>query len=435
MLAVRITLILLLLTPAVRADKTTPLLQDDLQNNRRTKIDASNGEMDLDSIMGGSGGGFSTKQLDAVEDRLRNELRKDRPRATPRLVLFLYPGRVDIEKLRALSQINVDMQLVMDPCERSVCREAVGKHIEMVGRAVGNPQIATQNYKISFQNLTLQTSVQMHDTEVETYNISIADCIAASKKPGGGMAWLNARQKADTDYEPLMVKAIAQKAQMKRVSLAGPPSVRRGGGNVDVMLKVHGDRNRAEQQVVDAMWAAAAGLKTSPATPAQSALEVDLDVPMKGTTSKKFRAPGNQVVLFVDGKIDQGTLWSNYVEKVREGKDAGQNLSFSDTEAKGGAMADDGPAPDDNEALEVINSNFSSIGGCAKTEASRNGKFRGVTVTFTWQPSGRADNVQPKESNLKGGPLAQCLAGAFSSIRLPRFSGAPRTIEYPIRVK
>jgi hypothetical protein len=435
---VRIALAALLLTSAAsvaRADKTTPLLQDDLSSNKRTKIDGSADDMDLDSIVGGSGGGFSTKQLDAIEDRLRAELRRDRPRATPRLVLFLYPGRVDVQKLRAMSEIFVDMELVMDPCERSVCRDAVGHHIEMVGRAVGKPVIATPNYKITFKNVTLQTSVQMHDTEVQTYVVSIADCIAASQKSGGGMAWLNARQHADEDYEPLMVRAISQKAQSRRVALAGPPSVRRSGGEVDVNLKVHGDRNRAQQQVVDAMWAAASALKSSPATPASSQLEIDLDVPMKGTTSKKFRAPGNQVALFVDGRLDQGTLWSNYVEQVREGKDAGQKMSFSDSDTHGGGGSDDGPAPDDNEALAVLGDNFAAIGGCARAEAARNGKFRGVTLAFTWTPMGHAENVQPKEPALKSGPLQQCLAGAMSSIRLPRFSGAPRTIEYPIRVK
>src|SRR5262249_3226334 len=171
-----------------------------------------------------------------------------------------------------------------------------------------------------------------------------------------------------------------------------------------------------EEEGVEALWAAGAALKTSPATPPQSQLEVDLDVPMKGTSTKKFRAPGNQVVLFVDGRLDQGTLWSNYVEQVREGKDAGQRMSFDDAETKGYGGGDEAPAPHDNEALAVINSNFATIGGCAKTEASRNKKFRGVTMTFTWTPAGRADNVQAKEPALKSGPLAQCLAGAMSSI-------------------
>src|SRR6516162_10070009 len=106
----RLLLALALLGTPAQADKTTPLLQDDLQHNRRTKIDGQD-DMGLDSLVGG--GGFSTKPLDGVEDRLRAELGRNRPRATPRIVLFLYPGRVDVEKLRAMSEINVDIQLVM----------------------------------------------------------------------------------------------------------------------------------------------------------------------------------------------------------------------------------------------------------------------------------------------------------------------------------
>src|SRR5690242_8481756 len=88
-----------LVTAPAQADKTTPLLQDDLQHNKRTKIDGQD-DMGLDALVGG--GGFSTKPLDTVEDRLRAELGRNRPRATPRMVLFLYPGRVDVEKLRAM---------------------------------------------------------------------------------------------------------------------------------------------------------------------------------------------------------------------------------------------------------------------------------------------------------------------------------------------
>ena len=434
-MSLRIALVLVVLGGVARADRSTPLLQDDLQSNRRTKIDGAKDDLDLDSIMGG-GGGFSTKQLEQIEDRLRAELRTYRPRATPRLVLFLYPGRVDVERLRAMSEINVDIQVVMDPCERSVCRDAVAKHIEMVGRAVGNPVISGGSYKIVFKSVTLQTSVQMHDTEYETYNIPINECIAASRRSGGGLAWINARQHADTDYEPLMVKAIARNAQAKRVPLSAAPSVHRAGGEVDVTMKVRGDRNRAEQQVTDAFSAAAIALKSSPATPPQSQLEVDLDVPMRGSTTRKFRAPGNQVALYVGGQIDRGTLWSNYIEKVREGKDAGQRMSFDDNEARGGAVQGGGDEPpDDNEALAVINSSFGAIGSCARAEAARNHKFRGVTLEITWTPSGQAQNVHPKEPALRGGPLQQCMAGAFSSIRLPRFSGGPRTIDYPIRLK
>jgi hypothetical protein len=117
-------------------------------------------------------------------------------------------------------------------------------------------------------------------------------------------------------------------------------------------------------------------------------------------------------------------------------------MTFDDAEAAGRAPGGAAPGgdegggePDDNEAIQVLSSNFASIGGCARTEAGRSKSFRGVTLTFRWLPSGKADGVQPKEAPLRGGPLAKCLESAMSSLRLPRFSGMPRTIEYPIRVK
>ena len=115
-------------------------MQDDLAKNQRTRIDAPKDsfDADLDAALGGAQG-FSTKPLEQIEDRIRAELRRDRPRASPRLIVFLYPGRVSAEKLKAMREINVDIELVMDPCDRSVCNEAVAKHIELVGRAVGAP--------------------------------------------------------------------------------------------------------------------------------------------------------------------------------------------------------------------------------------------------------------------------------------------------------
>jgi hypothetical protein len=415
--------------------RETPLLQDDLQSNRRTRIDAPTDELDasLDAMMGGSGG-FSTRELEKIEDRLRADLRRERPRATPRLIIFLYPGKVNAERLRAMSEIFVDMELVMDPCERTVCRDAVARHIELVGRAVGKPVLATQSYKVVWKTLTLKTSTAMHGDEVAAYQVPITDCIAAAARAGGGMAWLDARKHAEDDYEPLMVKAIAGKAQARRVALLAPPSVRRRSGAVDVALKVRGDRSRAQQQVVDALWAAAAGLKTSPASPSSSELEVALEVPMKGSVTRKFRAPGASVGQYVDGNLDSGTLWSSYVEELQ--KDAGAaRLAFSDADVAGHGAAPDAPEPDDNEAIATLSANFSQLGGCARTEAARNRSFRGVTLTFRWLPNGHAEGAAPKEPALRGTPLARCLAGALDAIRLPRFTGMARTIEYPIRVK
>jgi hypothetical protein len=76
--------------------RETTLLQDDLAKNQRTRIDAPKDafDADLDAALGGPQG-FSTKPLEQIEDRIRAELRRDRPRASPRVILFLYPGRVD----------------------------------------------------------------------------------------------------------------------------------------------------------------------------------------------------------------------------------------------------------------------------------------------------------------------------------------------------
>ncbi|MGZ3406408.1 MAG: hypothetical protein ACXVAN_08180, partial [Polyangia bacterium] len=263
---------MVLMSAAARGDsaRETTLLQDDLAKNQRTRIDAPKDafDADLDAALGGPQG-FSTKPLEQIEDRIRAELRRDRPRASPRLIVFLYPGRVDAEKLKAMRNINVDIELVMDPCDRSLCREAVAKHIELVGRAVGQPTLSGGSWKLQFQTLTLKTSTTLHDQEVSVYQVPITACIEASRRSGGGMAWLDSQAHAEEAYEPIVTKAIARHAAAKRVALEGPPSVKKGSSGVDVLVKVRGDRNRTQQQAIDAFAACAAGLRDNPKTPAQ----------------------------------------------------------------------------------------------------------------------------------------------------------------------
>jgi len=430
-------LTLLLLSSLARAQtaKETPLLEDDLQKNKRTRIDAPKDALDsaLDDALGGPSG-FSTKQLEKIEDRLRDELRRDRPRATPRLIVFLYPGKISAERLKAMSEVNVDIELVMDPCDRNVCKEAVAKHIELVGRAVGAPTVSGPGFKMTFQSVTLKTSTTLHDDEVQVWKVPIRDCVAASQRPGGGLAWLSAQDHAEESYEPIVIKAIARHAAQRRVSLKTPPSVKRAGGSVDVRLEVRGDRARTQQQAIDALAAAESGLRDNPKTPSSQALEIAVDTGMRDGP-RRFRAPGNPVGLYVDGRLSGGELWSSYVAEVR--KDA-QAMSFSDAEASHGAVAAgdaDAPDPDDNEAIAVLSSNFSSLGACAKAEAARRPGFRGVTITFQWNGHGRAEKIGVKEPALRGSSLETCLSAAVTQIRLPRHNAAPRAIEYPIRVR
>ncbi len=421
---------------AARADtsRDTTLLQDDLAKNQRTRIDAPKDafDSDLDAALGGPQG-FSTKPLEQIEDRIRAELRRDRPRASPRLILFFYPGRTNAEKLKAMREINVDIELVMDPCDRNVCKEAVAKHIELVGRAVGTPSVSGPNYKMVFQSLTLKTSTTLHDDEVQVYQVPIAACIDAARKPGGGVAWLDAQAHAEEDYEPIVTKAIARHAAERRVALAAPPSVKRGSSVVDVLVKVRGDRSRTQQQAIDAFAACAAGLRDNPKSPSQAALEVDVDTGMRDGP-RKFRAPGNPVGLYIDGQMSGGDLWASYVGEVKKGQ---QQMSFDDADASGHAPAGDSmaPDPDDNEVVQLLSSNFAPLAACARTEAARNHAFHGVVLTFRWTGAGRAENIDVKEAALKGTPLKSCLATALGGIRLPRHNAAPRTIEYPIRVK
>jgi hypothetical protein len=428
-------LIVLMLASVARAQtaKETPLLEDDLSKNKRTRIDAPKDSFDasLDDALGGPAG-FSTKQLEKIEDRLRDELRRDRPRATPRLIVFLYPGKISPERLKAMTEVNVDVELVMDPCDRNVCKEAVAKHIELVGRAIGQPVVSGPGFKMVFQTLTLKTSTTLHDDEVQVYQVPIKECVAASQRPGGGIAWLSKMDQAEQSYEPIVIKAIAKHAAERRVSLKAPPSVKRSGAGVDVSLTVKGDRSRTQQQCIDALAAAVAGLRDNPKTPSQQQLEIAVDT---GLGVRKFHSPGSPVGLYVDGRMSGGDLWSSYVAEVR--KDA-QAMSFSDTEASHGAVAagdPDAPDPDDNEVIALLSQNFSSLGACAKAEASKNSSFRGVTVTFQWTGQGRAEKIGVKEPALRGSSLATCLAAAVAQMRLPRHNAAARAIEYPIRVR
>ncbi|MSP61099.1 MAG: hypothetical protein EXR72_12290 [Myxococcales bacterium] len=444
----RLSVLLLALAAALPAaaepsGRPTTLLEDDIQGNKRTKIDGAAGDLDaeLEQALGG-GAGFSTGELEKIEDRLRAALRSERPRATAKLVVFIYPGRVNVQKLRALAEVFVDVELVIDPCERSVCREAVGRHIELVGRSVLKAVHARANYKLVFKSLTLKTVTAMHDQELAVVRLPMAEAVTASAQAGGGMAWLDAQRRNEQEYEPLAIQAIAKQAASRRVVLAAPPQVTRDKGQktVDTVLRVKGDRNRFQQQVLDALAAAQAGLRENPTTPPEVQLEVAIDIPMKKVETRRFRSPGQPVGLVLDGRLDSAALWANYVEEVKQGKEAGQQLSFSDAEASGrsgpatpGTV--DAPDPDDNEVVALLAANFGSLGACVRTEAARDPKFRGVTLSFQWLPTGRSEGAAPKEAALQNTPMARCLTTALSAIRLPRFSGSPRTIEYPIRVK
>lgn len=417
-----------------RAEPSTPLLQDDLRAGKRTTIDAPKDSLDaeLDSALGDAQG-FSTKSLAAVEDRLRDELRRERPRASPRLVVFVYPGRVSMERLRAMREIFVDIELTIDPCSRSLCDDALAHHVELVGRAVGQPSLRGPGYTLTYKTLTLKAETDVRGDELITLEVPVADAVAAAQRPGGGRALLASRRRAESDYVPLLTKAIAQRAAQQRVPLVGAPEVTRGPGRVDIGLGLRPDRVRAEQQRLDALRAIGQALRANPATPKDGRIELRTEASGRGARPTRYRCPIEPAELYADGRLDGRNLLGSYVEQVNEDKDA-QRMDFDDGPGSGD---DAGPAgaPNDDEALAVLAAHFDALGGCARAQAQRSASFRGVTIVLAWAANGRVEKVDVKEPQLRGTPLPACLRQALAPLRLPRFSGGTRTIEYPIRLK
>jgi hypothetical protein len=215
--------------------------------------------------------------------------------------------------------------------------------------------------------------------------------------------------------------------------MAGPPSVTREGGEADVSMRIHGDRSRLQAQVIAALAAAESGLRSNPATPAQTSIEVSALVPMRGSETRRFRSIGNPVGLYLDGQLAPGQLWQTYVQEIKNQKDA-QVLAFNAADASG-RSAEPASDADAADAINMLAANFGPLGVCARTEATKNRRFAGVTLHLRWLPSGQIDNAVTKEKAMHGGELERCLARAAAGIRLPRFSGAPRAVDFPIRVQ
>ncbi|MEK6606689.1 MAG: hypothetical protein AABZ30_03420 [Myxococcota bacterium] len=436
------------------ADKRTTLVEVDMRSGRASRIDAESeaGDADLDAALGRALGssGFSTRELERAWSALRDDLRRLRPRATAQLLVFAYPGRVSLERLRTLSEVIVDVELTIDPCDRAVCADSAGAHIEAVGRAVGRAVHETPRYRLSFRTLILRGVVPMHDAELQEWRVPMEDCIAAAARPGGGRAWLDGLRRAADEFEPLVATAVARQASARRVALASPPEVSRSGGcrspsegtcEATVKLKVRGDRSRFEQQALDALAAAAAGLRENPTAPAVSRIEVEVSAGGRGAASKRFRAPGHAIALWLDGRLDAAKLWQSYIQEVREEEEA-LAFDFSADEAAsapptGGAAGavDEAAEPSDAEVDAILDRHFGAFSECVGAEAERNARFTGVTITFRWMPSGVAADVAPKEPNLRGGALERCLAAALASAKLPRFRGAPRAVSFPMTIK
>ncbi|HEY3359989.1 MAG TPA: hypothetical protein VGQ83_42450 [Polyangia bacterium] len=419
--------------------KGTALLEVDLRAGKKTRIDAAQGgdalDAEMDAVLGRAGAknqSFTTKELELIEEKMVANLRRERPRATPHLIVFVYPGRVSPEKLKLLSEVFVDIEILIDPCERSLCRDAVARHIEMVGQAVQKAEVKTARWTLVYKQLILRTATRFRDTEGDEFRVPISDCIAAGRRAGGGRAWLDSMGHSVAQYEPLVAKAIQRHAGRFRVALAGPPRVSRQGGEADAVVRIKADRNRLQTQVIDAMAATAQAFRDNQATPATTHIEVHAEVPMKGVKVRRFRCLGQPVLALLDKQIDAAMLWNTYVRETTP--QAGvQTVSFDDDD--GGGRRGGGGEANDADAIAVLTQSFAALRDCARAEASKNPRFGGVTMSFRWLPSGGTDNLTLKDGAGRAGPLKGCLGAALGSMRFPKFDGTPRQIDFPIRVK
>src|SRR5262249_25965181 len=194
--------------------RETPLLEVDLRAGKSTRIDAPSGdamdaELDaaLGKAVGSSSASFSTTTLDHVEKKLEADVRRERPRATPQLIVFLYPGRVSADNFRSGAGVFVDIEIVIVRCDRGVGRDAGARHIELTGRAVGQPVQQTARYKLVFKTLILKTLTDFHGPEVEEWRVPIPEAVAAARRHGGRAARPGRRKKADPGLQPPSAQA------------------------------------------------------------------------------------------------------------------------------------------------------------------------------------------------------------------------------------
>ena len=325
----------------------------------------------------------------------------------------------------------------MDPCDRSVCREARRPSTSSWSAARSRSRrCRAPGWKMTFQTLTLKTSTTLHDNEVQVYQVPIAECIDAAHKPGGGIAWLDSQAHAEEDYEPIVTKAIARHAAEKRVALAGPPSVKRGSSRSTCWCKVRGDRARTQQQAIDAFAAGAAGLRDNPKTPAQRAARG-----RRRHRHARRRAPlsrARQSGRPVPRRPDVGR---RFVGQLRRRGEEGAAADVRSTTPKRAATAARPirarPIPTTTRWCSCCRRTSRRSAACARAEAAQN---HALPRRRRHLPAGTGRRPRRKRRRQGSGAAADSRSkpvwpAAIGGLRLPRHNAAPRTIEYPIRVK
>jgi hypothetical protein len=418
--------------PLVAVAERTKLMEVDLRTGARRRIDARSGatsaDRELDAMLGRTmGQSFTTAELERVDKALRRYLKMLRPRATARLLVYLYPGRITRSALSELREVLVDLDLVVDPCGRSVCEDAVGKHLDLIGRSLKQAVIRTRRYTIRFNSITVRTAADP-GSGYDLYRFTADRIVGLKGKGGARLVRKVARQRAG--YERQMMAAVQRQLKARRLRVAGAPQISRDRQSVSVSLELRSDRVRYRQQAVDALLATAKALKASPLTPPGGQLTVVARVRQRRERRHRFHCSLQSLRLHLAGRLSRRELLGNYVVEDRPG---GRRLTFDDAEAAGRAPVDgelDGP----DNTNEVLAANFDKLAPCLQAEARRNRRFRGVTMHFAVSASGKAGGLR-LDQRRPSAALRRCLERALRAIRFARHRGPPRRVSYPMVIQ
>ena len=320
--------LLLALPAAAAAEKRTPLLAVDLETGSKRRIDPTRGktgvDRELDSLLDKTAGGptFTTRDLEKIDKALRRYLKTSRPRAMPRLLLFLYPGRISKNMLKELRDIKVDIELVVNPCGRSFCADSVAKHIELLGKSLKQAAIRTSCCTIRFNSVVIRTATTTQDTMYDVYRFGAEEVVQAGKSASGGRALIKRAQRAKRSYASTVTQSIAKQTKRHRLTLVQAPQVHRTGKSVQVDLEIKSDRNRLKPHIFSALISAAEALRGNPLTPTNSQIKVVAHVAVRGNPRRTFTCIGQPLRLYLDGKMSRSEIWSTYVVEEKRGAPA-----------------------------------------------------------------------------------------------------------------
>ena len=215
------------------------------------------------------GSAFSTDELERVEKALRRFLDAARPRAMPRLLLFLYPGRISRISLKELREVKVDIELLVDPCSRTVCADSVGKTLELVGRSLRQAVLRTSRYTVRFGTVTIRTSPRCRPRATTCIVRRRGGGQAGQRAGGGGGAGLapaagqRGLRPADDPGDGQADEGCAGCSSASRPPCSARPR------SVSVDLEIKSDRVRYKSEVLAALLGTAEALRKSPLTPPQ----------------------------------------------------------------------------------------------------------------------------------------------------------------------